>query len=133
MDVAPTGDAPHLVTMQIGAFRADQAKRGATAVSVTAHHVTFDAAQLRQQPEAAFQEAKAAVDLSQAERIVAVGRGIKSAENIPMAEQLAQAFGAELEAIYPGWKVVEEQRFDPSGLPESTRKDDPRWYRLQRQ
>lgn len=39
---------------------------------------------------------------------------------------------AELEAIYPGWKVVEEQRFDPSGLPESTRKDDPRWYRLTR-
>jgi SAM-dependent methyltransferase len=38
----------------------------------------------------------------------------------------------ELERIYTGWKVVEEQRFDPSGLPESTRKDDPRWYRLQR-
>ena len=39
---------------------------------------------------------------------------------------------AELEAIYPGWKVIEEQAFDPSGLPESTRKDDPRWYRLRR-
>ncbi len=39
---------------------------------------------------------------------------------------------AELEAIYPGWKVVEELPFDPSGLPESTQKDDPRWYRLRR-
>jgi SAM-dependent methyltransferase len=39
---------------------------------------------------------------------------------------------AEIEAIYPGWKVVEEQAFDPSGLPASTRNDDPRWYRLRR-
>jgi SAM-dependent methyltransferase len=37
-----------------------------------------------------------------------------------------------IEALYPGWQVVEEQPFDPSGLPESTRKDDPRWYRLRR-
>lgn len=39
---------------------------------------------------------------------------------------------AEIEAIYPGWKVVEEQAFDASGLPESTRKDDLRGYRLRR-
>lgn len=39
---------------------------------------------------------------------------------------------AEIEAIYPGWEIVEEQAFDPSGLPEPTRKDDPRWYRLRR-
>jgi SAM-dependent methyltransferase len=38
----------------------------------------------------------------------------------------------EIEAIYQGWQVVEEQPFDPSGLPESTLKDDPRWYRLRR-
>jgi SAM-dependent methyltransferase len=38
----------------------------------------------------------------------------------------------EIEAIYPGWRVIEEQPFDPTGLPESTRKDDPRWYRLRR-
>jgi hypothetical protein len=38
----------------------------------------------------------------------------------------------EIEAIYPGWQVIEEPPFDPTGLPESTRKDDPRWYRLRR-
>jgi electron transfer flavoprotein alpha subunit len=112
-DVAPAGDAPHFVTMQIGAFRADQARRGSAAAAVNAAKVTLDAAAIRQQPEAPFQEAKAAVDLSQAERIVAVGRGIKSAENIQIAENLAKAFGAELAASRPicdnGWLPMERQ------------------------
>ena len=68
---------------------------------------------IRQKPEAPFQEAKQAVDLSQAERIVAVGRGIKAQENIALAEQLAKAFGAELAASRPicdnGWLPMERQ------------------------
>jgi electron transfer flavoprotein alpha subunit len=112
-DVAPEGAAPHFVTMQIGALRADQAKRGSAAAPVSAAKVTVDASAIRQQPEAPFQEAKAAVDLSQAERIVAVGRGIKSAEHLPIAENLARAFGAELAASRPicdnGWLPMERQ------------------------
>ena len=112
-DVAPEGPAPHFVTIQIGAFRADQAKRGAGAVSITPAAVALEASAIRQQPEAPFQEAKAAVDLSQAERIVAVGRGIKTAENIAIAEKLAKAFGAELAASRPicdnGWLPMERQ------------------------
>jgi electron transfer flavoprotein alpha subunit len=68
---------------------------------------------VRQRPEPPFQEAKAAVDLSQAERIVAVGRGIKQQENIALAENLARAFGAELAASRPicdnGWLPMERQ------------------------
>ena len=112
-DVAPEGATPYLVTFQIGAFRADQARRGASAAPVQAAAVTIDAASVRQRPEAPFQEAKQAVDLSQAERIVAVGRGIKSQENIPIAEKLAVAFGAELAASRPicdnGWLPMERQ------------------------
>ena len=112
-DVVPQGEGPHFITIQIGAFRADQAKRAASPVSVTNAAVTIDAAQVRQQPEPPFQEAKAAVDLSQAERIVAVGRGIKTAENLPVAEKLAKAFGAELAASRPicdnGWLPMERQ------------------------
>jgi electron transfer flavoprotein alpha subunit len=112
-DVVPQGEPPYIVTMQIGAFRADHAKRGATAAPVTNATVAIDAAAIRQQPEPPFQEAKAAVDLSQAERIVAVGRGIKAAENIPVAEKLAKAFGAELAASRPicdnGWLPMERQ------------------------
>jgi electron transfer flavoprotein alpha subunit len=112
-DVVPQGPAPHLITIQIGAFRADAAQKGSAAATVTAAAVKIDESQLRQKAEAPFQEAKQAVDLSQAERIVAVGRGIKSHENIAVAEQLAKAFGAELAASRPicdnGWLPMERQ------------------------
>jgi len=112
-DVVPQGPAPHLITIQIGAFRADAANKGASAAGVTSATVNIDESKLRQKAEAPFQEAKQAVDLSQAERIVAVGRGIKSQENIAIAEQLAKAFGAELAASRPicdnGWLPMERQ------------------------
>ena len=112
-DVVPQGPAPHLITIQIGAFRADAAQKGSAAAKVAAAAVNIDESQLRQKAEAPFQEAKQAVDLSQAERIVAVGRGIKSQENIAVAEQLAKAFGAELAASRPicdnGWLPMERQ------------------------
>ena len=81
-DVAATGPAPHLVTFQIGAFRGDAAAKGAAPAPVRALSVVVDDAAIRQKPEAPFKEAKQAVDLSQAERIVAVGRGIKGQEHI---------------------------------------------------
>jgi electron transfer flavoprotein alpha subunit len=112
-DVAVTGPAPHLVTCQIGAFRADAARRGASAASVQKVSVSLDASAIRQKPEAAFKEAKQAVDLSQAERIVAVGRGIKAQEHITLAEQLAEALGAEVAASRPicdaGWLPMDRQ------------------------
>jgi electron transfer flavoprotein alpha subunit len=112
-DVVPQGPPPHFVTFQIGAFRADQAARGASPVPVRALSVTVDASQIRQKPEAPFQEAKQAVDLSQAERIVAVGRGIKGQEHLPVAQKLADALGAELAASRPicdsGWLPMERQ------------------------
>jgi electron transfer flavoprotein alpha subunit len=110
-DVVPQGPTPHLVSVQIGAFRADAVQKGQA--PVVAASVSVDGAAIRQRPEAPFQEAKQAVDLSQAERIVAVGRGIKSQENVALAEQLAQAFGAELAASRPicdnGWLPMERQ------------------------
>jgi electron transfer flavoprotein alpha subunit len=68
---------------------------------------------VRQKPEPPFREAKQAVDLTQAERIVSVGRGIKSPENIDLARQLAEAMQAELSASRPicdaGWLPFERQ------------------------
>ena len=111
-DVAAAGAAPHLVTVQIGAFRADAAKRGAGAPVRTAA-ATVDASAIRQKPEAPFKEAKQAVDLSQAERIVAVGRGIKGQEHLKLAEDLARAMGAEIAASRPicdsGWLPMDRQ------------------------
>jgi len=107
---APTGTV--IVTVQIGAFRADKVRRGGSA-SVGPVEIAIDTAAIRQQPEAPFQEAKQAVDLSQAERIVAVGRGITSQDNLPLAQNLAKAMGAELAASRPicdsGWLPMERQ------------------------
>jgi len=111
-DVVPEGLAPQFVTFQIGAFRVDQAQKGGAA-PVRALAVHVDASAIRQKPEAPFQQAKQAVDLSQAERIVSVGRGIKEQANIQVAEKLAQAIGAEIAASRPicdaGWLPMERQ------------------------
>jgi electron transfer flavoprotein alpha subunit len=109
-DVGFGGEAPWLATLQIGAYRADQAERGSAAVE------TVEAAApavLRITPHEVFQEAKQAVDLSQAETIVAIGRGIKEQKNVALAEDLARALGGELAASRPicdnGWLPLERQ------------------------
>ena len=67
---------------------------------------TFDA-------DPPFQQARQSVDLSQAERIVSVGRGIKGQEHLGVAQQLAEALEAELGASRPicdaGWLPMERQ------------------------
>ena len=54
-----------------------------------------------------FQESAQSVDLTQADVIVSVGRGIGKEENIPIAQALATALGAELASSRPvvdaGW------------------------------
>jgi electron transfer flavoprotein alpha subunit len=112
-DVVPVSDAPRFVTFQIGAFRVDQVAKGSSPAPIRALTVKVDASAIRQKPEAPFQQAKQAVDLSQAERIVSVGRGIKEQTNIHVAEKLAQAIGAEIAASRPicdaGWLPMERQ------------------------
>jgi electron transfer flavoprotein alpha subunit len=112
-DVVPQGPAPHLATFQIGSYRADQVTRGDAAAPVRDVAVTLAATDIRQKPEAPFKEAKQAVDLTQAERIVSVGRGIKGEEHIALAKQLAEALGAELAASRPicdaGWLPMDRQ------------------------
>lgn len=98
-DVVPTGDTPHFVSFQIGSFRGDECEAGQA--EVQALTVNLNAEQVRQQPEARFKEAKAAVDLTQAPLIVAVGRGIKEQKNIEIIEKLAAAMGAEIAASRP--------------------------------
>jgi electron transfer flavoprotein alpha subunit len=112
-DVVPQGSAPYFVTFQIGAYRADQVTKGASAAAVRAVDVKVDPSAIRQTPDAPFQQAKQAVDLSQAERIVSVGRGIKDQTNIAVAQKLADALGAEIAASRPicdaGWLPMERQ------------------------
>jgi electron transfer flavoprotein alpha subunit len=110
-DVVAEGPAPHFVTFQIGSFKIDDLQKGSAAAPIATMAVAIDG--VRQQPEAPFREAKQAVDLTQAERIVSVGRGIKAPENIPLARELADALHAELAASRPicdaGWLPMERQ------------------------
>jgi electron transfer flavoprotein alpha subunit len=112
-DVALQGPAPHLITCQIGAFRADQVAKGSSPAPVSALSVAVDASTIRTTPEAPFQEARQAVDLTKAERIVSVGRGIKEQEHIALAQELADALHAELAASRPicdaGWLPMGRQ------------------------
>jgi electron transfer flavoprotein alpha subunit len=112
-DVVPLGPAPHFITFQIGAYRVDQVAKGASAAPVRSLDVQVDVSAIREKPEPPFQQAKQAVDLSQAERIVSVGRGIKEQSNIAIAQQLADALGAEIAASRPicdaGWLPMERQ------------------------
>jgi electron transfer flavoprotein alpha subunit len=108
-DVSLQGDAPYFVTFQSGAFRGDAAEKGNASVE------TMDVAigDVRMTPEAPFQEAKASVDLTKSEIIVSVGRGIKSQENIAVAQQLADVLGADLAASRPicdsEWLPIDRQ------------------------
>ena len=108
-DVTIGGDAPYFVTFQSGAFRGDNAAKGTAAVE----SMDVSVGDIRMTPEEPFQEAKASVDLTKSEIIVAIGRGIKSQENIAIAQQLADALGADLAASRPicdaDWLPIDRQ------------------------
>src|SRR5271167_592451 len=90
-DVSFTGNAPWFATFQNGSFRGDKAEDGASAAPVETVSVEIADGVVRNKPQEVFKEAKQAVDLTQAEIIVSVGRGIKEQKNIEIAKQLADA------------------------------------------
>ena len=112
-DVLPLGDNPHLITFQVGAFRSDKLIRGVADAPVRHVDVIIEPEIIRQSAEAPFLESRRKVDLSKAERIVAVGRGIKSQEDIVLVQKLAQALDAEIAASRPicdvGWLPMDRQ------------------------
>ena len=112
-DVTFTCDAPWFVTLQNGAFRGDKVEAGSAAAPVETVNLEIADGVVRNKPQEVFKEAKQAVDLTQAEIIVSVGRGIKEQKNIELAKQLAEALGGELAASRPicdsGWLPMDRQ------------------------
>ncbi len=112
-DVSFQGARPWFASFQAGAFRADLVAPGGARAPVKPVTVELKAEQIRTKPLELFREAKQAVDLTQAPIIVAVGRGIKAPENIPLAEKLAKLLGGELAASRPicdeGWLPMDRQ------------------------
>ena len=109
-DFKAVGEPPVFATFQSGAYRGEQAERGEGA---SVEPMQVEVGEVRMQPEAPFQEVKQAVDLSKADVIVAVGRGIKSQENIALAQKLAEALGGDIAASRPicdaGWLPIDRQ------------------------
>jgi electron transfer flavoprotein alpha subunit len=112
-DVSFNCDPPWFVTFQNGAFRGDRVEAGASAAPVETIGVDIPVEKVRNRPQEVFKEAKQAVDLTQAEIIVSVGRGIKEQKNIELAKQLAEALGGEIAASRPicdsGWLPMDRQ------------------------
>jgi electron transfer flavoprotein alpha subunit len=115
-DVSFAGSGPCFVTFQNGSFRADKVEAGAAgAAPAPIETVNIDVPDgvVRNHPQGVFKEAKQAVDLTQAEIIVSVGRGIKEQKNIELAKELADAIGGELAASRPicdnGWLPMDRQ------------------------
>lgn len=109
-DIVSDGEQPVFVTFQSGAFRGEQAVKGSGA---PIQEMPVEITDVRMKPEAPFQEVKQAVDLSKADIIVAIGRGIKSKDNIALAEKLAEVLGADLAASRPicdaEWLPIDRQ------------------------
>ena len=112
-DVSFNCDAPWFVTFQNGSFRGDKVENGASAAPVETVNIEIPSGAVRNKPREVFKEAKQAVDLTQAEIIVSVGRGIKEQKNIELAKQLAEALGGEIAASRPicdsGWLPMDRQ------------------------
>jgi electron transfer flavoprotein alpha subunit len=110
-DLKLTGNPPYFASIQAGAFRADRLEKGSA--NVQAIEVNLDSSAIRQKPDAPYREVARALDLTAADIIVAVGRGIKEQDNLSLVEELAQAIGGELAASRPicdnGWLPMERQ------------------------
>jgi electron transfer flavoprotein alpha subunit len=110
-DFRPAGSGPVFASVQAGAYRADTLAAGSATVEKFTPEL--NASQIRSKPHEPFRESARAVDLTAAEIIVSVGRGIKEKDNIPVVEELARALGAELAASRPicdnGWLPMERQ------------------------
>jgi len=104
--VTATGATPTVVSLQAAAFSADQVQAGSAPTRTV--DLTLDPASRRCQSEPPFREAAGEeVDLTGAELLVAIGRGLGGEENLPAVRALADALGAELACSRPvvdaGW------------------------------
>jgi electron transfer flavoprotein alpha subunit len=107
-----SASGPCFISVQAGAFRAT-APASNDAATIETFVPEIAAAEIRTTASAPFRASSQTVDLGSAQLIVGVGRGIKDESNIPLAQALATALGAELAASRPicdaGWLPMERQ------------------------
>lgn len=104
--------APHFVSFQAGAISSDKLQRGGSATIADAG-LDLSGVKIRTKVLEIFEGVKGKVDLTKADIIVSVGRGIKEKDKLPLVEELAKVMGAELAASRPvcddGWLPIDRQ------------------------
>ena len=102
---------PVIVSFQSGAFRFDEAEKGNSKTDKISLDNNIDNNTIK--PLEKFKESKGEVDLSSADIIVSVGRGISKEENMHIVEELSKSLSAELGSSRPvvdyGWLPHERQ------------------------
>jgi len=102
----------YFVSFQAGAISSDKVAKGGHAAVADAG-VNLSGVAIRTKVLEIFEGVKGKVDLTKTDIIVAVGRGIKEKDKLPVVEELAKALGAELAASRPvcddGWLPMDRQ------------------------
>ena len=111
-DYAFTGKPPYFVTFQAGAINSGKLQKGGGA-QVADAGLDLSGVQVRTKVLEIFEGVKGKVDLTKAETIVSVGRGLKEKDKLPIVEELAKVLGAEIAASRPvcddGWLPIDRQ------------------------
>ena len=95
-----------IISYQAGSFSKDNLISGNSSLNT---EISCDLSSVNNtiRPEEKFQESSSGVDLTAAELIVSVGRGIGKEENIPLAQNLADKLNAQIGSSRPvvdaGW------------------------------
>lgn len=112
------GDRPTVVAALAGAFAADALEPRAPG-TIERRDPPAELATLRTRSVTVERPQAVDVDITRAEKIVAIGRGIESKDNVELAQQLAAALGAVLAASRPlvdaGW-LPRSRQVGKSGL-----------------
>ena len=95
-DVRIHSTPPRMVTLQSGAVSSDDVLQGSC--SVAERSVDLSQVEVIRKSLEVVASSKERVDLGKAEIIVAVGRGIKEAENLEIIQELAHVLDAEIGA-----------------------------------
>ena len=110
-DIQTSDSGLYLVSFQSASFSSDDIKSGSSEIKKI--DITIDESQIKNTYEEPFQESAGGVDLTSADIIVSVGRGIGEADNISIAKDLALALGGQLSSSRPvvdaGWLSPDHQ------------------------
>ena len=94
-----------IVSFQSGSYKLDSIESGSNQTEVLS--VDLNAVHNKIKNEEKFKDNEGGVDLTSADFIVSIGRGIGKEENIPMARELSDLIGAQLASSRPvvdsGW------------------------------